>query len=139
VGGVLLAIIPRDFRLAWKSMTAFTPWQEAGVFVMLGGVFLRFASILTLGRHFTLDIALVENHRIVRKGIYRFVRHPSYTGEIFAFGGAALVFWHLPSSLFIFFLPLFGFLYRALLEERKMLELFGEEYREYMSQTRRFI
>jgi len=32
-----------------------------------------------------------------------------------------------------------GFLYRTILEERKLLELFGEEYREYMSQTRRFI
>ncbi|MCX7668105.1 MAG: isoprenylcysteine carboxylmethyltransferase family protein [Atribacterota bacterium] len=137
--GVVLSLLPRDFRETWIRRENFTTLQEIGVFCMLAGVILRCISILTLGRHFTPDIALVENHRLIQKGIYRFVRHPSYTGEILAFGGTAFVFWHIPSSIFVFFLPLLGFLYRASLEERKLLELFGEEYREYMSKTRRFI
>ncbi|MEN3185314.1 MAG: isoprenylcysteine carboxylmethyltransferase family protein [Atribacterota bacterium] len=137
--GVILAILPRDFRLTWQIRTAFNPVQQLGIGLMIAGVSLRLIAILTLGKYFTPDIAIAENHKLVRKGVYRLIRHPSYTGEFLAFGGAALVFWHFPSSLFIFFLPFLGFLYRASLEERKLLECFGEEYREYMSKTRRFI
>lgn len=137
--GVILAILPRDFRLTWQSRVTFGPIQHVGVSLMIAGVSLRLISILTLGKHFTPDIALVKNHQLVRKGIYRLIRHPSYTGEFFAFGGTALVFWHVPSSLFISVLPFLGFLYRAFLEERKLLAIFGEEYREYMRKTRRFI
>jgi protein-S-isoprenylcysteine O-methyltransferase Ste14 len=139
VTGVFLAIAPRDFRVTWRNTATFQITQNVGVMLMVAGVVLRLISILTLGKHFTPDIALTENHQLIRRGIYRFVRHPSYTGEILAFGGTALVFNHLLSSLVVFLFPFLGFLYRAILEERKLLELFGEEYQEYMSQTRRFI
>ncbi|NSW76440.1 MAG: isoprenylcysteine carboxylmethyltransferase family protein [Candidatus Atribacteria bacterium] len=137
--GVILAILPRDFRLIWQSRATFGPAQHVGVALMIAGVSLRLISILTLGKHFTPDITLVKNHKLVRKGVYRLIRHPNYTGEFFAFGGTALVFWHVPSSLFIFVPPFLGFLYRAFLEEQKLLAIFGEEYREYMRKTRRFI
>lgn len=139
LSGVFLAVIPKDFQVAWRSTTTFQLIQKIGIFCMAKGVLLRFISILTLGRYFTVDITFMENHKLIRRGIYRFVRHPSYTGEILAFGGTALVFNHFPSSFFVFFFPLCGFLYRTILEEQKLLEIFGEEYREYMSQTRRFI
>lgn len=106
---------------------------------MAEGTILRSIAVYTLGRHFTPDITIVEGHRIVTEGVYRFLRHPSYTGELFIFRGLALVFWHFPSSLFVFLLPLFGFLYRTFLEERKLLEVFGDEYRKYIQSTRRFL
>ncbi|MCS7241186.1 MAG: isoprenylcysteine carboxylmethyltransferase family protein [Candidatus Caldatribacterium sp.] len=137
--GVTLAVIPEDFRLSWLVRERFTAVHHVGVVLMVGGITLRLLAIRTLGKYFTPDIALVEGQRIVTTGVYRFLRHPSYTGELLAFGGVALVFWHFPSSLYIFLFPLLGFLYRALLEERKLLEFFGEEYREYMRRTRRFI
>lgn len=137
--GVALAIAPRDFRLSWLARERFDTVHHAGVILTIGGVLLRLIAIRTLGKYFTPDIALVKGQSIVTKGVYRFLRHPSYTGELLAFGGVALVFWHFPSSLYVFLLPLCGFLYRTFLEERKLLELFGEEYREYMRRTRRFI
>lgn len=137
--GVALAVAPRDFRLSWLARERFDAVHQIGVLLMVGGVLLRLIAIRTLGKYFTPDITLVAGQSIVTKGVYRFLRHPSYTGELFAFGGVGLVFWHFPSSLYIFVLPLCGFLYRTFLEERKLLELFGEEYREYMKRTRRFI
>ncbi|MEN3202645.1 MAG: isoprenylcysteine carboxylmethyltransferase family protein [Atribacterota bacterium] len=137
--GVILALAPKDFRTSWLARERFSTVHHIGVFLVVGGVVLRLVAIRTLGKYFTPDIALVEGQRIVTAGIYRFLRHPSYTGEILAFGGLALVFWHFPSSLCIFILPLLGFLYRTFLEERKLLELFGKEYESYMKSTRRFI
>ncbi len=138
-GGLALAILPESFRASWLTRERFAPVHQAGVLLMAGGIVLRSIAVYTLGRYFTPDIAIVEGHRIVTEGVYRFLRHPSYTGELFIFGGLALVFWHFPSSLFVFLLPLFGFLYRTFLEERKLLEVFGDEYRKYMQSTRRFL
>ncbi len=137
--GVLLAVINPSFRAQWRTVEQFSKVQILGIFLVLAGVTIRFIAILTLGKFFTPDLGRVEGHKIVDKGIYKFIRHPSYTGEIIAFGGLAFLFSHIPSSLFIFFLPTTAFVYRAIVEERKMIELFGEEYINYIKRTRMFI
>lgn len=136
--GVFLAIYPSDFRTIWKTRE-FGAFQIAGSIVLTIGVFLRFFSIMTLGKHFTPDIGVLEDKKLVTRGLYSKIRHPSYTGEIIAFLGLALVFQHIPSSLFIFIFPTIAFVYRAIVEEKKLIEEFGEEYLEYKKRTRMFI
>lgn len=136
--GVFLAVSPESFREVWRTRE-FGPFQLFGTIVLAIGVLVRFAAILTLGRHFTPDIGVVEGGRIVTKGLYKYVRHPSYTGEIIAFLGLAIVFQHFPSSLFIFVFPTIAFIYRALVEEKRLIEEFGNEYLEYRRRTRMFI
>lgn len=137
-GGVILAIAPEHFRAVWRTR-AFGLFQIAGTIVVIAGVMLRLTAILTLGRYFSPDIAITPDRKLVRKGLYRKIRHPSYTGEIISFIGLAILFQHFPSSLFISLLPTLAFVYRAIIEEQKLLEEFGEEFMEHKKNTRMFI
>src|SRR5678816_401876 len=55
--------------------------------LLVGGLALRWAAILTLGTLFTVDVAIHSDHVVVEKGLYRYMRHPSYTGLLLAFLG----------------------------------------------------
>src|SRR5438094_5650899 len=61
-----------------------------GIFLMLLGVVVRQWAIAVLGRFFSLTVRVAEDHRVVVKGPYRLVRHPSYTGVLITFIGLAL-------------------------------------------------
>jgi protein-S-isoprenylcysteine O-methyltransferase Ste14 len=50
-----------------------------------------------------------------------------------------MVFWHFPASIFITLFPMAAFIYRAIVEEKMLLEEFGREYEEYRKRTRMFI
>jgi protein-S-isoprenylcysteine O-methyltransferase len=51
---------------------------------------IRWAAILTLGRFFTVDVAVHPGHRVIDRGPYRHVRHPSYSGLLLALLGVGL-------------------------------------------------
>ena len=61
-----------------------------GIFLMLAGVLVRQWAIAVLGRLFSSTVRVAEDHRVVVKGPYRLVRHPSYTGVLITFIGLAL-------------------------------------------------
>ena len=136
--GVLLAIVPENFRSVWRTRE-FGLFQIIGTAVLAGGVFIRFMSVLTLGKHFARDLGVHREKELVTSGLYRWIRHPSYTGEIVSFLGVGLVFEHFTASLFITLLPAAAFIYRAKVEEKMLLEEFGSEYEEYKKRTRMFI
>ncbi|MCB9643784.1 MAG: isoprenylcysteine carboxylmethyltransferase family protein [Myxococcales bacterium] len=122
-----------------------TPWlqhwgvQVVGLFVMIGGIVLRQTAIRTLDRHFTYQLCLRPDHQIIRKGVYRLLRHPSYTGTLLEMTGLLLV------GRNAIALGLFGvsaallFAWRIQREEALLQARFGEEYREYMRTTWRLI
>ena len=45
--------------------------------VLVAGLVLRWTAILTLGRFFTVNVAIHQDHHIVQTGLNRVVRHPS--------------------------------------------------------------
>ena len=66
---------------------------------LLSGLALRWTAILTLGRFFTPNVAVHPDQRIVRTGVYRYVRHPAYTGLLLAFLGGRRGFQQLAGSV----------------------------------------
>ncbi|HZY94525.1 MAG TPA: isoprenylcysteine carboxylmethyltransferase family protein [Candidatus Bathyarchaeia archaeon] len=50
-----------------------------GIFMMTLGVVVRQWAIAVLGRFFSLPVRAAEDHRVVGKGLYRLVCHPSHT------------------------------------------------------------
>ncbi|PFH45074.1 hypothetical protein AMATHDRAFT_72002 [Amanita thiersii Skay4041] len=60
--------------------------------VALIGSYLRLLCYRELGRHFTFELALLKNHRLVTTGPYSIVRHPSYTTGVL--NNIAIIFIH---------------------------------------------
>ena len=58
---------------------------------MAAGTALRYWAIRTLGRLFTYQLAVHNDHKLVTSGPYAAVRHPSYTGAQVAIVGTALL------------------------------------------------
>ncbi len=107
--------------------------------LLLCGLAIRWAAILTLGRYFTVNVAIARDHRIVQAGLYRFVRHPSYSGLLLAFVGMGLSF-HSWLSLGILVLPIAAALARRIgVEEQALRAAFGGEYEAYAARTWRLI
>lgn len=75
---------------------------------------------------------------LVSTGLYRYMRHPQYTGIMLFTLGWIL---HWPSLITLALWPVLmaAYVWLALFEERQALEEFGAEYAEYASRTKRFI
>jgi protein-S-isoprenylcysteine O-methyltransferase Ste14 len=90
-----------------------------------------------LGRNLTDTVVTRRDATFVDSGPYRFVRNPMYTG-VLALGitlGLATGTWLIPLAAgFAFFL----LAVRTRIEERFLIERFGDRYREYMSRVGRF-
>ena len=64
------------------------PWRWFGTGLFAAGTALRWWAIVHLGRFFSVDVAIVCDHRVVETGPYRVVRHPSYTGLLLQCAGS---------------------------------------------------
>ena len=69
--------------------------------------------------------------RLATAGPYAVVRHPQYTGIFIALFGEAVVHWPTVLSLAAFPVIVVAYARLARSEERRMIERFGDEYREY--------
>ena len=106
--------------------------------LFLIGICLRVVAIRTLGKYFLTDLKTLQDHRLIKQGIYKHIRHPAYLGTLIFSIGIPLIF----SSLygFLLILALFPiYLYRIRIEESMLLKEFGDEYLEYMKKTRKII
>jgi len=111
----------------------------AGLALMLIGQAVRWSAIATLGRFFTADVSIQQGHRIVDRGLYGIVRHPSYTGSLMTFFGFGLTFSNIWSVL-VLTLPIAAvFLFRIKIEEQALVKHFGEDYVRYRERTKRLI
>jgi protein-S-isoprenylcysteine O-methyltransferase Ste14 len=110
-----------------------------GLTLLLVGIAIRWAAIYTLGKYFTCAVLIKDDHRLVRKGLYKHLRHPAYTGTLVAHLGLGLSFsnWF---SIALSFVPYFiAALYRMQVEEQALKDAFGAEYENYSSATKRLI
>lgn len=77
--------------------------------------------------------------RLVTDGVYAQVRHPQYTGLFLIVFGEGIVHWPTIVSVAAFPVIVIAYTMLARKEERKMLEQFGDEYREYQRRVPMFI
>tara|TARA_R110001606_G_C15403585_1_gene653700 strand:+ start:13628 stop:14287 length:660 start_codon:yes stop_codon:yes gene_type:complete len=80
-----------------------------------------------------------QQSQLVTDGLYRFVRHPQYTGLFIALFGEGVVHWPTLFSVGLFPIIVFVYVRLAKKEEQKVLEEFGKEYREYQKRVPMFI
>lgn len=110
-----------------------------GLAMIITGVFIRWIIIRSLGKYFTVDVSIRQDHKIKQDGIYQILRHPSYSFALLTFLGLGLYLnnW---VSLFIVFIPAcVAFRYRIAVEEKALIETFGEDYLNYRKKTKMLI
>lgn len=83
-----------------------------------------------LGRNWSGLVTLKQDHELVTSGPYRLVRHPVYTGLLFAFLGSGIARddWRAVLALVIAVAALWR---KLRLEESWLIQQFGERYSEY--------
>ena len=110
-----------------------------GLALLVVGIIIRWIAIYTLGKYFTGTVLIKEDHRLIRSGLYKHLRHPAYTGALLAHLGLGLSFsnW---ISIGLSLVPfIVAALYRMKVEEQTLREAFGEAYISYSRGTKRLI
>ncbi len=110
-----------------------------GFAIMVGGIVLRWYSIWSLRRYFTMSVLVQQGQRVVRAGPYRFVRHPSYTGALITLLGLGIALGNWVSIAVLVVVPMAGFWYRIHVEEEVLMRSLGDDYEAYMRETKRLI
>ena len=80
-----------------------------------------------------------QQNRLVTTGLYRFVRHPQYTGLFLGLFGEGVVHWPTIFSIGIFPVIIIAYYLLARSEEKKVIAQFGDDYREYQERVPMFI
>ena len=111
-------------------------WLGVGIGVFCAfGIYWLFSSI---GSGISPTSATRKEHKLVTHGIYHWIRHPLYT-----IGSSFIISFGMMADNW--FIAAFGVLAFTLMavrtpkEEANLIEKFGDEYREYMKHTGRFL
>jgi protein-S-isoprenylcysteine O-methyltransferase Ste14 len=149
-GMFTIRVLMGCFLLAWLVAYAINPpWMEAlsiplPDWLRWAGFALGLASLglwtwtqVALGKEWSPQLQLREEHHLVTMGPYARVRHPLYTAMFGYVAGLALV---TANWVFIILVvaTIAGTVARVPKEEQMMIEEFGEDYMDYMRKTGRF-
>jgi len=139
------------FAIAWmivrKPFTPFLPidWRAqyfvAAIIVLLVLTSLIFvtAAVRTLGKQWSLQARVLEHHELIRRGPYRIVRHPIYTGMFGMLIASSLAqgrWFGLVIASVVYYL---GTVMRIHSEENLLRGQFGSEYADYAREVPAFI
>jgi protein-S-isoprenylcysteine O-methyltransferase Ste14 len=136
VSGILVSFL--DFVVVQKMMYRFDLISLVGLVFLLTGFGVRAQATRTLGRYFSPDVRILPEHKLIRVGIYKYVRHPIYLGTLLAYFSVPLLF-HSLFGFLVMILKIPLTIYRIKIEERALLEKFGDEYTDYMKTSKRLI
>ena len=134
-------LFARDTGIGWLDRPAIpvTVSLAALGFALIGfGVGFSIWARLTLGTNWSGTITLKQDHALIRRGPYRMVRHPIYTGILAALMGSALER-GLRSSLIALPLCGLGFWLKIVTEEQFMVQRFGEAYVQYKQKVKALV
>ena len=104
-----------------------------GAVLLLIAVILFYLVHSSLGRSWSGFIGLLEDHKLVKYGPYKYIRHPMYTSVLLLDISIFLLTtsWLLTLTFLLVFLVVAS---RIPKEQEIMLDQFGDEYREYKKQ-----
>ena len=138
---IWITVVAVIFVAIYIAFNYHFPIYQNPVFHYLGlgiiylGIILRIASVLSLGKFFTVDVTIREDHKLKKDGLYRFLRHPSYFASLISFVGFGITINSWPGLFLLIAAVLTVFIYRIKIEEKILIEQFGSEYQDYRKTT----
>jgi len=133
-----------SFPLAFVKSLSFPassilPAFAAGNALLVAGSLLRRHCWKVLGRYFTGDVQVHSDQPVIQHGVYRWVRHPSYSGGILMQAGIGVALANWASLAILVTVAVLVYFYRVSREERALVQTLGEPYLAYMKKTKRFV
>ena len=114
-------------------------WGHLGTMLeMLVGYAIVFLGLSLLIEGWREVYNATKENRLATGGLYGVVRHPQYTGIIFAIFGQ-LIHWPTIPTLALFPIVVWAYYRLAKREERKMVDMFGPEYETYQRNVPMFL
>ncbi len=94
-------------------------------------VWIAVAAVRTLGKQWSYEARLVEGHKLIVSGPYRFVRHPIYTGMLGKLLATGLAVSHWSGFAVAIVVFAVGTAIRILSEEKLLRRAFGDDFDAY--------
>lgn len=110
-----------------------------GSAVIVAGMIFRLTAIKTLKGFFTVNVAILDGHRLITSGPYKYIRHPAYAGGLLSFLGCGICYGNIPSLVLIFIPYFILILIRIRQEEPVLIKQFGQEYVDLQAKTKKII
>ena len=107
------------------------------IVLLAPGLAIRWTAIVSLGRAFSANVAIHSTQEIYQRGLYRLVRHPSYSGLLLIFAGLGLQTRNWVSFAMLVLPPVAALLYRIHVEEAALVQAFPAQYPAYSRATKR--
>jgi len=126
------------FAFEIGSMRIFFPvflfW--AGVFILVVGALITLVAVLQLNVHLSPFPSPLPGSRLIVNGVYKFVRHPIYTGIMMGFFGFAIIA-DSGYKLMVAAILSVLFYFKTIYEEKRMMEVYPD-YAQYKQRAGRF-
>ena len=139
--GFILAIFgaPLEYLFVPAVLPRLLGMQVTGLLLMIVGAFLLSWARRVIRGQFSGHVRIQEGHQLVQSGPYQFVRHPGYLGYLLIVFGIAVGFSSLSAAASMVLLLLPGLIYRINVEEKMLVEAFGQDYLQYAGRTKRLL
>ncbi|MEO9211422.1 MAG: isoprenylcysteine carboxylmethyltransferase family protein [Ginsengibacter sp.] len=137
VGTQFILFVVYLFRFP-KIDFSVTHWlQLLGVFLFITGIIMSVASIVTLNKNLSPFPTPKQSAVLIQSGIYKYIRHPIYSGILFFTLGFSM-YSENTLRLLIFFALLILFRFKAAYEEKLLQDKFSN-YGAYKNTTGMFL
>lgn len=107
--------------------------------MIIAGISFRAWAVQSLGKYFTATVQIKEDHRLIKTGPYRIVRHPSYTGAFIAIIAGGIILSSLTGFIISCIAMIIAYYVRIGIEEKELITRFGDEYLLYKLETKMMI
>lgn len=124
--------------MAWSAVAIPAGLRWTGTIPLILGACAIVQAQRHLGRNITISISTKVEHALVTTGPYGWVRHPLYSAGMVESAGVGLLTanWFIVLTAALFWMLI---AYRTPMEERKLLDRFGDDYRNYIRRVGRFV
>ena len=113
-------------------------WALLGAVLAVAGVLFCFWARAILGRNWSGTVTIKQDHELILRGPYAFVRHPIYTGLLVGMLGTAIIFGYVRCFIGVLICG-FALWLKLQIEERFMLQQFGDQYTHYRQRVRALV
>ena len=125
-----VAALSGSFGIALAALT---------ITLAAGSVWLIASAVRTLGKQWAVAARLIEDHKLITEGPYRYVRNPIYTGMFGMLIATGLAMQHWTALVVAVVLFAIGMFIRVRSEEKLLRAAFGAEFDDYAQRVAAFL